>query len=90
MGQPFSAVIRLAKSSDRSNTRASSAAIRSARSAAGMSTQAPWVSADRAASTARSMSPSTASGAVPTISSVAGFTTVNVLDDAGSTHSPPM
>ena len=44
---------------------------------------APVSKAERAASTARSTSASTASGAVPTISSVAGLTTVMVLVDAG-------
>ena len=90
MGAPTSWVIRLARSSARSTMSPWSRRMIPARSCADISAHGPWFRADRAASTARSTSAWTASGVEPTGSSVAGLTTVKVLDDAGSTHSPPM
>src|SRR5437868_5876970 len=67
-----------------------SARIMAARSAGVVCGHGPSSNALRAASTARSMSPSEPSGTTPTTSSVAGLITSMVLPLAGATQSPPM
>src|SRR5947209_105554 len=89
-GDPISVVIVSANSCDRAWMPCDSARIMSARSLGVVCGHGPSSNALRAASTARSMSPSAPSGTTPTTSSVAGLITSMVLPLAGATHSPPM
>src|SRR6266849_9943138 len=90
MGEPISRVMVTERSSARAWSCASSAVIRSARSAGVMRGQGPRSNASRAAATARSRSASRPSGTRAMTSSVCGETTSIVAALEGGTQVPPM
>ncbi len=90
MGEPFSLLIVVAKSSRRPPMSSLSFWSESARASGPMATYAPLSISCRPASTALSMSAAVASGTDPTSSSVAGEWTSMRSLPAGSTHAPPM